>query len=195
MWCRAVCAVVALLICFSGSSSGSVVGALDWRPWARAHLAHGACADGFLKCPPSSPCHGVCVPLVSWCAVAVYKNPYAPDEIRVADLLQRLSPQQKVNLMQTAPVENNAVPELGIAQYTATECLHGYCARAPSTLFPQSTTLAASFNTRLIHRVAYAIGLEGRAWRNDWETTKNASIVPPPLTCFSPQINIVRDPR
>jgi hypothetical protein len=136
------------------------------------------------------------VPVVTpWCEYLVYKNPFAPLKQRVDDLIARLTLEQKVNLLQTSPVNNSAVPELGVPTITMAECLHGYCSRAPSTLFPQSISLAASFNPPLVRRVAAAIATEGRAWRNNWTAIGNVSVAPPSLVCFSPQINIVRDPR
>jgi beta-glucosidase len=152
------------------------------------------CSSGYIRCPISSPSSGICVPSVSWCDKLIYLNPFAPLNERIADLTDRLTLSQKVNMLQTTPVNNSAVPELLIEEITMGECLHGYVSRTPSTLFPQSTTLAASFNTNLVEKVAEAIGVEGRAWRNAWREAGNQSISPPSLTCFSPQINIQRSP-
>ena len=66
------------------------------------------------------------------------------------------------------------------------------------TVFAQGITLAASFDAPLLKRVGAAIGLEARAVRNEFEATKqlaNRTATPSGLACFSPQINIVRDPR
>lgn len=86
----------------------------------------------------------------------------------MADVLPRLSLQEKVNLLQTTPVNASEVPRLGLFRTATAECLHGYCGGSPSTAFPQSTTLAASFNPPLLREVAAAVGLEARAWRNAW---------------------------
>ena len=154
------------------------------------------CGGGDVRCPPGSPSAGVCVPaLAPWCALPLFRNPYAPAAERAGDLLPRLSLQQKVNMLQTTPANSSAVPALGVEQVTMAECLHGYCSRSPSTLFPQSMSLAASFNPGLLRRVAAAIATEARAWRNNWTAAGNSSVAPPALTCFAPQINIVRDPR
>ena len=65
--------------------------------------------------------------------------------------------------------------------------------REPSTVFPHSTTLSASFNPPLLREVAAAVGLEARAWRNAWVANGSNYANPfPSLTCFAPQINIVR---
>jgi beta-glucosidase len=113
----------------------------------------------------------------------------------VSDLLPRLSLQEKVNLMQTMPINSSAVPSLRVLATSAGECLHGCCSRTPSTLFPHSISLAATFSPAMIRRVAAAIGVEGRAWRNNYTSVGNTTLPPPPLTCFAPQINIVRDSR
>lgn len=161
--------------------------------WTLAVSVRGTtCRDGFVECPTGTPSVGICVPLVNpWCNLQPYLNPYAVLSDRIHDLLGRLTLEQKVNMMQTTPVNNSAVPALGIDEVTTGECLHGYCSRSPSTLFPQSITLAAAFNPNLLEAVATAIGVEGRAWRNNWTAIGNASVQPPSLTCFSPQINIV----
>lgn len=89
------------------------------------------------------------------------------------------------------------VSRLGLEIYTTRECLHGVVAKNV-TVFPQSITLASSWNVDLIHEVAEAIGNEARALRNKFELDTqlpNRTLPPPSLTCFSPQINIVRDPR
>jgi beta-glucosidase len=64
------------------------------------------------------------------------------------------------------------------------------------TVFPQSVTLAASFNSGLLYEVAEAISVEARASYNAYRAVQNKTgLKPPGLSCFSPQINIVRDPR
>ena len=158
-------------------------------------LPSSACSGGTVPCPPSSPSAGICVPSTSFCPLPPWRNPFAPPARRVLDLLPRLSLQEKVNLLQTSPLNSSAVPRLGVLETTFGECLHGYCSRSPSTLFPQSITLAASFSPALLTEVAGAIGREARAWRNAWVAAGNASTPPPSLSCFAPQINIVRDAR
>ena len=158
-------------------------------PAPSSAAAAAPCGAGDVRCPAGSPSAGVCVPaLAPWCALDAFRNPFAAPAARVADLLPRLSLQQKVNMLQTTPVESSRVPALGLDEVTMAECLHGYCARSPSTLFPQSMTLAASFDAPLLRRVAAAVGAEARAWRNSWTQAGNASVPPPSLTCFAPQL-------
>jgi len=131
----------------------------------------------------------------------VYRNPDLPPEQRAADLVARMTLEEKVLQMQsTAP----AIPRLGVAAYNWwNEALHGV-AQGRATVFPQAIGLAASWDTDLMHRVADAISTEARAKYNDALTR------PPPsgpealatlpgrtagLTYWSPNINIFRDPR
>ena len=155
------------------------------------------CSDGTIACPPNTPSSGICVPSIfPYCSRDIWLNPFASPTLRAADLIPRLTLSERVNLLQTTPINASEVPRLGIVRSTTAECLHGYCSNTPSTVFPQSTTLAASFNAPLIEAVAAAIGKEARAWRNAWvQAGSNSSIPPPSLTCFAPQINIQRDPR
>jgi hypothetical protein len=68
-------------------------------------------------------------------------------------------------------------------------------------VFPQSISLAATWDKELLQDVGEVIGVEARGLRNGFEQggpngfLPNFSRTPPGLTCFSPQINIVRDPR
>ena len=153
------------------------------------------CGHGLILCPPGTNSSGVCVPLQRWCASLLYLNPFAAPEERVGDLLSRLTLPEKVNLLQSGPINISSVPRLQVPRTTFAECLHGYCSGTPSSLFPQSISLAATFNPSLVTRVAAAIGMEARAWRNRWEAAGdyyNATNPPPSLSCFAPQINIVR---
>jgi beta-glucosidase len=132
---------------------------------------------------------------------AVYRNPDLAPAQRAADLVARLTLEEKVLQMQsTAP----AIPRLGVAAYNWwNEALHGV-AQGRGTVFPQAIGLAATWDTDLMHRVADAISTEARAKYNDALTR------PPPsgpdalatlpgrtagLTYWSPNINIFRDPR
>ncbi|HEY1683790.1 MAG TPA: glycoside hydrolase family 3 C-terminal domain-containing protein [Tepidisphaeraceae bacterium] len=123
----------------------------------------------------------------------IWKDPAQPVEARVQDLMSRMTLEEKVTQMSCNCV---AIPRLGMKSYShRNECLHGD-AYGNSTIFPQSIGMAATFDTDLIHQEADAIATEGRAHHNDyiakhdgnsWEHTG--------LTFYSPNINIVRDPR
>jgi beta-glucosidase len=121
-----------------------------------------------------------------------YLDATRPTEARVADLVGRLTVEEKIDLLSsTAP----AVERLRIPAYDYwNEALHGVARAGRATVFPQAIGLAATFDTDLMHRVATAISDEARA-------KHNASVRAGfrdryrGLTFWTPNINIFRDPR
>jgi beta-glucosidase len=132
---------------------------------------------------------------------APYLDPALPPERRAADLVSRMSLEEKVLQMQsTAP----AIPRLGVPAYNWwNEALHGV-AQGRATVFPQAIGLAATWDTELMRRVADVISTEARAKYND-ALTRPAPSGPETLmtlpgrtaglTYWSPNINVFRDPR
>ena len=134
-------------------------------------------------------------------ANAPFMDPDRPPEVRAADLVSRMTLEEKVLQMQsTAP----PIPRLGVPAYNWwNEALHGV-AQGRATVFPQAIGLAASWDTDLMHRVADIISTEARAKYNDASTRPAPSgpeaLMTLPgrtagLTYWSPNINIFRDPR
>ena len=121
-----------------------------------------------------------------------YLDPHLPLEQRVDDLVSRMTLPEKVSQMQNkAP----AIPRLHIAEYDWwNEGLHGVARSGYATVFPQAIGLAATWDTALIYRVADTISTEARAKYNEAQRNENHSIYYG-LTLWSPNINIVRDPR
>ncbi|HWB52577.1 MAG TPA: glycoside hydrolase family 3 C-terminal domain-containing protein [Tepidisphaeraceae bacterium] len=123
----------------------------------------------------------------------IWKDPSQPIEARVRDLMSRMTLEEKVAQMSC---NCEALPRLGLKSYShRNECLHGY-AYHTATVFPQAIGMAATWDTSLIHEEANVIATEARAHHNEyiaehdgnsWEHTG--------LTFYSPNINIVRDPR
>jgi beta-glucosidase len=132
---------------------------------------------------------------------APYLDPGLSPERRAADLVSRMTLEEKVLQMQsTAP----AIERLGVPAYNWwNEALHGV-AQGRATVFPQAIALAATWDTDLMHRVADVISTEARAKYHDALTrpapTGPAALATLPgrtagLTYWSPNINIFRDPR
>ena len=130
-----------------------------------------------------------------------YLNPDLSPERRAADIVSRMTLEEKVLQMQsTAP----AIPRLGVPAYNWwNEALHGV-AQGRATVFPQAIGLAATWDTDLMYRVADIISTEARAKYNDALTHPapsgpDAFMTLPGrtagLTYWSPNINIFRDPR
>ncbi|HKD07043.1 MAG TPA: glycoside hydrolase family 3 C-terminal domain-containing protein [Bryobacteraceae bacterium] len=132
--------------------------------------------------------------LVCWAGVAQepYKNPDLSPEQRAADLVSRMTLEEKVLQMQnSAP----AIERLGIPQYDWwNEALHGVARAGEATVFPQAIGLAATWDTDLQRRVAEVISTEARAKYNQAQRDKNYARYFG-LTFWSPNINIFRDPR
>ncbi len=88
-----------------------------------------------------------------------------------------------------------AIPRLGVPEYNWwNEALHGVARSGIATVFPQSIAMAASFDDKLLYRVADAISDEARAKYNEYKRFGGTQIYQG-LTFWSPNINIFRDPR
>ena len=120
-----------------------------------------------------------------------YLNPDLAPEKRAADLVSRMTLEEKILQMQNnAP----AIPRLGVIQYNWwSEALHGVARQGIATVFPQAIGLAATWDTDLIYRVADVISTEARAKYHEGLRTNSPR--PSGLTFWSPNINIFRDPR
>ena len=112
-----------------------------------------------------------------------FENPYVAPNLRIADLLSRMSPLEKISqLGSSAP----ALPNLGLKAYEyRSEALHGVVANG-TTVFPQAIALSSTWDTLLEYDAASAISDEARALYN--QSGKG-------LTYFSPTANMARDPR
>jgi beta-glucosidase len=121
-----------------------------------------------------------------------YLNPALPLEQRVDDLVSRMTLPEKVSQMQN---EAPPIARLQIPGYNWwNEGLHGVARSGYATVFPQAIGLAATWDTSLIQRIGDAISTEARAKYNEAQREGNRSIFYG-LTLWSPNINIVRDPR
>ncbi|CAL5329650.1 unnamed protein product [Camellia sinensis] len=113
---------------------------------------------------------------------------------RVDDLVKRLTLQEKIGFLISGAA---SVSRLGIPKYEWwSEALHGVSYVGPgthfsslvpgATSFPQVILTAASFNVTLFQAIGKAVSTEARAMYN---------VGLAGLTFWSPNINIVRDPR
>ena len=95
------------------------------------------------------------------CYAQPYKNADLPAAERAADLVSRLTLEQKVALMQNG---SPAIPEFGIKAYDWwNEALHGVGRAGIATVFPQAIGMAASFDDALLLNVFTAVSDEARA--------------------------------
>lgn len=122
----------------------------------------------------------------------VYQDLSRSFEVRAADLVARMTVEEKVSqMLNDAP----AVPRLGIPKYEWwNEALHGVARAGDATVFPQAIGLAATFDPELVGRVARVISDEGRAKHHEF-VRRDQRLRYQGLTFWSPNINIFRDPR
>lgn len=121
-----------------------------------------------------------------------FLNTSLPLEERVDLLVSQMTIQEKADqLLYNAP----AIERLQVPEYNWwNECLHGVARAGYATVFPQSITIAASWDTDLMYRVATAISDEARAKHHEFVRRGKRGIYQG-LTFWSPNINIFRDPR
>lgn len=123
-----------------------------------------------------------------------FRNPDLPLDVRVQDIISRLTLEEKVQLMKHAAP---AIPRLGIPAYNWwNEALHGVArTKEKVTVFPQAIGMAATFDTEALQLMGDMTSSEGRALFNeDLKAGKTGSIYRG-LTYWTPNINIFRDPR
>ena len=121
-----------------------------------------------------------------------YQDTKLTAEQRADDLLQRLTLEEKVALMQN---NSPAIPRLGIKPYEWwNEALHGVARAGLATVFPQAIGMAASFNDELLYEVFDAVSDEARA-KNRQFNEKGQYKRYQGLTMWTPNVNIFRDPR
>ncbi len=135
-----------------------------------------------------------------------YCNASLPVEVRVADLLSRMTYEEKSASLDTS---NPAIERLGVASMQGGECTHGVATgcgtAAPGstgcpTSFPSGTAMGATFDRDLWTAVGSTIGTEARALNNQAypdSSNSDAEVVPglPPtghsgIYFLDPNINL-----
>ncbi|MBQ8514771.1 MAG: glycoside hydrolase family 3 C-terminal domain-containing protein [Ruminococcus sp.] len=114
-------------------------------------------------------------------------NQYTPEE-RLADLLSRLTLDEKVYMLST---HQHAVPRLGIGEwYVGCEVARGFVSKnpdEPSTVFPQPIGLASTFDPELMHTLGEIAGNEARCYYQQRPDGR--------LMLWGPTVDPERDPR
>lgn len=116
---------------------------------------------------------------------SVIMNVFKPHSYkeRLSDLINLMTVDEKIHQLIN---QADAIPRLGLPKYNYwSEALHGVLASG-ATSFPQAVAMGATWEPRLVHRVASAISNEARALN----VSEGKG-----LTYWSPTINIARDPR
>ena len=121
-----------------------------------------------------------------------FQDTNLPIEERVDILVSQMTLDEKIDQMVYAAP---AIERLEVPEYNWwNECLHGVARAGNATVFPQSITIAGSWDNDLMYRVATAISDEARAKHQEFVRRGKRGIYQG-LTFWSPNINIFRDPR
>ncbi len=121
-----------------------------------------------------------------------FRNTSLPAAERAADLLSRLTIDEKISLM----MDNSpAIPRLDIPTYNWwSEALHGVGRAGIATVLPQSIGMAATFDDAAVGDAFTMVSDEARAkfnkFRKDGEIKRYQG-----LSFWTPNVNIFRDPR
>jgi beta-glucosidase len=120
----------------------------------------------------------------------VYLDPSQPTDKRVADLIGRLTLEEKAAQLNHL---NKGIPRLNIPMWGGwNQTLHGVWSKEPTTLFPATIAMGATWDPALVHTIADAMSDEARALYNSGAEGPRSRHG---LVYRSPVINLVRDPR
>ncbi|MDF8332768.1 glycoside hydrolase family 3 C-terminal domain-containing protein [Novosphingobium cyanobacteriorum] len=124
---------------------------------------------------------------------AAGQDPRGEADRLAAALVAKMTTDEKVEqLLNVAP----AIPRLNVPAYNWwTESLHGAGGAVPTTNFPQSIGLAATFDPALVHDVARVISTELQGLHTLARQTGHLGKIGTGLDTWAPNINIFRDPR
>ena len=131
----------------------------------------------------------------------LFCDPTLSPQKRATDLVSRLTLEELID--QTSSIAP-AIPRLGINAYNwRSNCLHGWSKSGGRnwlgytwTVFPAPIGLGATFDFALVKDIGRVTSHEGRALHNELLANFNGeSPEAGGLNCFSPNVNIFRDPR
>jgi len=126
-----------------------------------------------------------------------FRDPKLGDDQRIADLLGRLTLDEKIQLMSDHP----SYPRLGLAFSGQVEGLHGLALGGPggwggkgkqplpTTTFPQEKGLGATWDPELLKKIAALEGYEARYYYQSPEYERGGVVV------RAPNADLSRDPR
>jgi beta-glucosidase len=122
-----------------------------------------------------------------------YQNPNLPAEQRAADLVHRMTLEEKASQLVN---QARAIPRLGVPAYDWwSEALHGVANTTGVTSFPEPIGLAATFDASAIHEMAVATSMEARVVHDKAVEANGDTPIFRGLDFWAPNLNIFRDPR
>jgi beta-glucosidase len=121
----------------------------------------------------------------------LYLDTHASVDARVADLVSRMTLEEKAIALDH---DGPDLERFGLRSDKWNQCLHGVWWTEPTTMFPVSIAMAATWDTNLVHAEAVAISDEARAIYNGWHENPNFPGEHKGLIYRAPVINISRNP-
>lgn len=121
----------------------------------------------------------------------LYLDYTQPVEARVKDLISRMTLEEKAQYLNHVGPD---IPRFGIKSDKWNQCLHGVVWNRPTTMFPVSIAMAATWDPKLVFSETSAISDEARAIYNGWHNDSNFQGEKKGLIYRSPVINISRNP-
>jgi beta-glucosidase len=124
-------------------------------------------------------------------AAEPFRDPNLPLERRVDDLISRLTPDERIAMLEQV---QPAIPRLGIKVFTGfTEGLHGLGrvrgGSVTATTFPQSVGLGETWDPEILRQVGAVEGYEARIYYVKWDGARVG------LAIRTPNVDLARDPR
>jgi beta-glucosidase len=121
----------------------------------------------------------------------LYLDYSQPVEARVKDLISRMTLEEKAEYLNHVGPD---IPRFGIKSDKWNQCLHGVVWNRPTTMFPVSIAMAATWDPKLVFNETSAISDEARAIYNGWHNDPNFQGEKKGLIYRSPVINVSRNP-
>ncbi|HSV16438.1 MAG TPA: glycoside hydrolase family 3 C-terminal domain-containing protein, partial [Tepidisphaeraceae bacterium] len=121
----------------------------------------------------------------------LFRDPSRSIDDRVTDLISRLTLEEKATLLDHRGPD---VERFHIASDKWNQCLHGVWWDRPTTMFPVSIALAATWDLDLVHEETTAISDEARAIYNGWHDDPNFKGDHKGLIYRAPVVNVSRNP-
>jgi beta-glucosidase len=121
----------------------------------------------------------------------LYLDYTKPVDARVKDLISRMTLEEKAQYLNHVGPD---IPKFDIKSDKWNQSLHGVVWTRPTTMFPTSIALAATWDKKLAYDETSAISDEARAIYNGWHNDPNFQGEKKGLIYRSPVINVSRNP-
>src|SRR5579864_4139105 len=152
--------------------------------WTKTTLIATLASAALAICP-------TCAPAAPSPGQPAYLDPARPLDQRVRDLISRLTIEEKATLLDHDGPE---VRRFNIRSDKWNQCLHGVVWDRPTTMFPVSIAMAATWDPQLVYEEATVISDEARGIYNLWHQQPDIKAQHKGLIYRAPVINVSRNP-